>query len=95
MKISKRGGFTAVGLAITSLVLGGLFAMATFREGAIIGAGIAASGLLLALGEFLRSKGRRAAAIVCVVLAVISAGLMARGCSASMAAARQAQAGAK
>lgn len=87
---AARPGFTVLELAITVLVLSGVAYIATFREHAIVGGGILASGALLCLAQAARARGWRPAAAVLTALSVMAALWMVKACSGSIAAARHA-----
>lgn len=78
-------GFTVVELAVIVVVVAGLFYIATFREGSIIGTGVLIAGLSLCAALAAQKRGRRLTSAAFVVGSLVAAGSMMRACTKSLA----------
>lgn len=78
-----RGGFTIIELAVVVCVIAGLFAIATFREGAIIGTGVFFGGLCLCAAMAAGKKGLRLVSAAFVISSITAFSWMTRACTAS------------
>ncbi|MBI5211166.1 MAG: hypothetical protein HY927_14435 [Elusimicrobia bacterium] len=78
-------GFTVVESAVIVVVVAGLFYVATFQEGPIIGTGVLIAGLSLCAALAARKRGRRLMSAAFIVGSLAAAGWMMRACTKSLA----------